>query len=173
MYDLDLFFSSPEKKSKKTQFQCYGIDLGTTNSTVAEIVWQPGGKPSCRILEIDQATQQGQYTSPLIPSVVAILPDDQVWVGEGAKRLRTRPQEAGLLFEKNLFYETKNDMGLRKTYYRAPEPFNHASKIAGHILRFLKDSAERDLERKLDDYERDNLYPLATQKIEIDLDDGV
>ena len=106
MYDLDLFFSSPEKKSKKTQFQCYGIDLGTTNSTVAEIVWRPGGKPSCRILEIDQATQQGQYTSPLIPSVVAILPDDQVWVGEGAKRLRTRPQEAGLLFEKNLYPAT-------------------------------------------------------------------
>jgi len=151
MYDLDLFFSYPEKKSKKTQFQCYGIDLGTTNSTVAEIVWRPGGKPSCRILEIDQATQQGQYTSPLIPSVVAILPDDQVWVGEGAKRLRIRPQEAGLLFEKNLFYETKNDMGLRKTYYRAPEPFNHTSKIAGHILRFLKDSAEKDLERKLDE----------------------
>jgi hypothetical protein len=96
-----------------------------------------------------------------------------VWVGEGAKRLRTRPQEAGLLFEKNLFYETKNDMGFRKSDYRAPEPFNHASKIAGHILRFLKDSAERDLERKLDDYERDTLYPLATQKIEIDLDDGV
>ena len=78
MYDLDLFLSYPEKKSKKNQFQCYGIDLGTTNSTVAEIVWRPGGKPSCRILEIDQATQQGQYTSPLIPSVVAILPDNKV-----------------------------------------------------------------------------------------------
>jgi hypothetical protein len=25
---------------------------------------------------------------------------------------------------------------------------------------------------ELDDYERDTLYPLATQKIEIDLDDG-
>ncbi len=62
------------------EFRCYGIDLGTTNSTVAEIVWQPGERPSCRILEIDQATQQGQYTGPLIPSVVAILPGDQVWV---------------------------------------------------------------------------------------------
>jgi molecular chaperone DnaK len=150
MNDLGLFFYPTEKKSKKTEFRCYGIDLGTTNSTLAETIWRQGEKPACRILEIDQATQQGQYTSPLIPSVVAILPDDQVWVGEGAKRLRTRPQEAGLLLEKNLFYETKNDIGLRKTYYRAPEPFNHASKIAGHILRFLKDSAERDLGRKLD-----------------------
>jgi len=78
MNDLDLFFSTPEKKNKKTECHCYGIELGTTNSTIAEIVWQPGGKPSCRILEIDQATQLGQYTSPLIPSVVAILPDDQV-----------------------------------------------------------------------------------------------
>jgi len=93
MNDLDLFSSSPEKKSKKTEFRCYGIDLGTTNSTVAEVVWQPGGEPSCRILEIEQDTHQGQYTSPLIPSVVSILPDNQVWVGEGAERLRTRPRE--------------------------------------------------------------------------------
>ena len=41
-----------------------------------------------------------------------------------------------------LFYETKNDMGLRKTYFRAPERFNHASKIAGFILSFLKGGAE-------------------------------
>ncbi len=135
MTDFTLFISSPEKKTRKTELQCYGIDLGTTNSTVAETIWRQGEKPACRILEINQVTQHGLYTSPLVPSVVAILPDDQVWVGEGAKRLRTRPQEAGLVFEKNLFYETKNDMGLRKTYYRAPEPFNHASKIAGHILR--------------------------------------
>jgi len=53
MNDLDLFFTTPEKKSQKTEFRCYGIDLGTTNSSVAEIVWQPGGKPSCRIVEID------------------------------------------------------------------------------------------------------------------------
>ena len=34
-------------------------------------------------------------------------------------------------------------MGIRKTYYRAPTHFNHASKIAGHILAFLKESAEK------------------------------
>jgi len=149
MNDLSPFILELEKKNRKAEFHCYGIDLGTTNSTVAETLWSQGKQPTCRILEIDQATQQGQYTSPLIPSVVAILPDDQVLVGEGAKRLRTRPQEVGLVFERNLFYATKNDMGLRKTYYRAPEAFNHASKIAGHILRFLRDSAEKDLGKKM------------------------
>ena len=34
-------------------------------------------------------------------------------------------------------------MGLKRTYYRAPEPFNHASKIAGYILAFLKEGAEK------------------------------
>jgi molecular chaperone DnaK len=118
-----------------------GIDLGTTNSTVAEVTWTPGEPPKCRTLELDQPTREGIYTSPLVPSVVTILADHQMWVGEGAKRLRTRPQETNLIPEVNLFYETKNDMGLRKSYFRATEPFNHASKIAGHILSFLKNAA--------------------------------
>jgi len=57
-------------------------------------------------------------------------------VGEGAKRLRANPHQANLLFERNLFYDTKNEMGLRKTYFRAPESFNHASKVAGIISLF-------------------------------------
>ncbi len=70
----------------------WGIDLGTTNSTVAEIVWNPSdpiGLPQCRCLEIEQITTDGVYTSPLVPSVVAILPSGEHWVGEGAKRLRS------------------------------------------------------------------------------------
>ena len=69
-------------------------------------------------------------TSSLVPSVVAVLDNEGPIIGEGAKRLRTRPQEANLCPERNLFYETKNDMGLRKTYHRASTSFNHASKIA-------------------------------------------
>jgi len=141
MNDLKLFFSSPEKKSNKTEAQHYGIDLGTTNSSVAEASWASGEKPVCRVLEIDQPLwPAGTMTSSLVPSVVAVLDNTGVMLGEGAKRLRTRPQEANLFPERNLFYETKNDMGLRKTYHRASESFNHASKIAGHILRFLKDA---------------------------------
>ena len=34
-------------------------------------------------------------------------------------------------------------MGLRKTYYRALETYNHAHKIAGHILQFIRTAAEQ------------------------------
>jgi molecular chaperone DnaK (HSP70) len=125
-----------------------GVDLGTTNSSAAEVRWIPGESPVCRPLEIEQPTREGMFISPLVPSVVAILPDNQVWVGEGPKRLRAFPKEADLHFERNLFYETKNEMGLRKTYFRAPEAFNHASKIAGHILSFLTSGAEKAENRK-------------------------
>lgn len=112
---------------------------------MTEIVWDPDSgvgagqsvPPALRTLEIEQPTREGVFTSPLIPSVVTILPDGRVWVGEGAKRLRAFPTEYGLSFEKNLFYDTKNEMGLRKTYFRAPEAFNHASKIAGKVLEFI------------------------------------
>jgi molecular chaperone DnaK (HSP70) len=166
---------------KPSKLRAIGIDLGTTNSAVSEIVWDEGSgllpaqsmgaapapgtgsgsglndapasgasagsdahvPPTIRVLEIEQPTREGSYTSPLVPSVVAILPDGRVWVGEGAKRLRAFPTEYGLSFEKNLFYDTKNEMGLRKTYYRAPEAFNHASKIAGKVLQFIAGQAAK------------------------------
>ena len=126
-----------QKNFENRKLRAIGIDLGTTNSAVAEIVWDPAvgdmdrshvsGEQvrvpglQIRTLEIEQPTREGVYTSPLVPSVVVVLPDGTVWVGEGAKRLRAFPTEYGLSFEKNLFYDTKNEMGLRKTYYRAPE----------------------------------------------------
>lgn len=125
----------------------WGIDLGTTNSTAAEIVWSPDMEsdalPECRCLEIEQPTRDGVFTSPIVPSVLALLPNGSHWVGEGAKRMRTRPQDAALAIERSLFFDTKNEMGLRKTYYRAPEKYNHASKIAGLILEFMREDAER------------------------------
>jgi molecular chaperone DnaK len=74
-----------------------GIDLGTTNSTVAEIRWEPGDAdaPQVRCLEVLQPTRQGPHIGELVPSVVA-LHDGQVWVGEGAKDLRTRVKEYDL-----------------------------------------------------------------------------
>jgi len=166
---------------KSGRIRAIGIDLGTTNSAAAEIVWDEGSgllsaqstgvapapgtgsgsgpndapasgasagsdvhvPPVLRVLEIEQPTREGSFTSPLVPSVVVILPDGRVWVGEGAKRLRAFPTEYGLSFEKNLFYDTKNEMGLRKTYYRAPAAFNHASKIAGKVLQFIAGQAAK------------------------------
>ncbi|MCX7916497.1 MAG: hypothetical protein N3A53_09390, partial [Verrucomicrobiae bacterium] len=51
-----------------------GIDLGTTNSTVAELVWSRGQTQplSARCLEIEQPTDTGPYTHVLVPSVVAL-----------------------------------------------------------------------------------------------------
>lgn len=59
-----------------------GIDLGTTNSTVAEVTLKLNEPPKCRTIEIDQPTREGLFTSTLISSVVAILPDKKVWIGE-------------------------------------------------------------------------------------------
>src|SRR5437773_2441538 len=74
-----------------------GIDLGTTNSVAAEIVWSPGqqGRPRARCLEIDQETREGVYTNVLLPSVIALL-DGKEFVGEGARRLRNRSSQVRL-----------------------------------------------------------------------------
>lgn len=94
-----------------------GIDLGTTNSTAAEIAWRPDhGAPSpARCLEVEQPTAEGTYIHVLVPSMVAIH-GGQVVVGEGAKRLRSRAAELGLSRNLNLFYDCKNDIGIEKTW---------------------------------------------------------
>ncbi|MBF0231990.1 MAG: Hsp70 family protein [Desulfamplus sp.] len=142
MGEIERFINLPAENTTR-QVRVLGIDLGTTNSTVSEVVWEPGKTPVCKELEIEQPTQMGEYTSPLVPSILVILKDNEIWVGEGAKRLRAFTQKNNLLFEKNLFYETKNDMGLQKSYLHAPDQLNHAYKIAGQILSFLKSGAEK------------------------------
>ena len=64
-----------------------GIDLGTTNSTIAEIVWEPGREsaPAVRCLDIDQETTEGHYTHLLVASIVAVH-NGKVFVGDGATR---------------------------------------------------------------------------------------
>jgi molecular chaperone DnaK (HSP70) len=119
-----------------------GIDLGTTNSTAAEISWHPNhGAPSpARCLEVEQPTAEGTYIHALVPSVVAIH-GGQVVVGEGAKRLRARAAELGLSRNLNLFYECKNDIGIEKTYHRAPTGFRSAAEIGGKVIKFFYEAA--------------------------------
>lgn len=121
-----------------------GIDLGTTNSVIAEIIWHQDRDPkiSLRCLEVDQETISGIYTHMLVPSAVAIYKGKE-WVGEGAKRLHTRAPEFGLELYKNLFLECKNDMGIRRTYHKAPPGYQSAKEISSKILRFLKNAAEQ------------------------------
>lgn len=115
-----------------------GIDLGTTNSTVAEIIWDPesGEQPVARCLTIPQKTGSGQYSHHLVPSVVANA-DGECLVGEGAKRM-IGPSRS---LYRDIFYDCKNDMGLRRTYHRASEGYRSAKEIAGMVLGFLRDAA--------------------------------
>lgn len=137
---LDALNGLPMKRPSEP-LRVIGIDLGTTNSTVCEIAWEAGeekpGPPRC--LNIDQATTQGRYSHVLVPSVVA-LHGGETWVGEGAKRLRA-VQGAGLEEYKSWFAETKNDMGVRRTYHRAPAEFRSARAVAAEILKFLHQAA--------------------------------
>ena len=128
---------------RDTPLRVVGIDLGTTNSTIAEVRWEPGGAVKVRCVEVDQATLEGTYTHVLFPSVVAIH-GDRVWVGEGAKRLRSRAPELGLEQNRNLFFECKNDMGIAKTYHRAPEGFRSAPEIGARVVAALRSAALAD-----------------------------
>ena len=124
-----------------------GIDLGTTNSTVAQVRLplpeNSSAELACECVPLEQVTQMGPFIGALVPSVVAIDKAGKVWIGEGAKRMRAEPQKHGLSLEKSLFYETKNDMGLQKRYHRAAEDLDHARKIAGHLLKFLMNGARQ------------------------------
>jgi molecular chaperone DnaK len=121
-----------------------GIDLGTTNSTVAELCFEPDSKElaAVRCLSVNQETTQGRYWHVLVPSVVAIYQDRKL-VGEGAKRLRSNPS-ANLEEYRSLFAECKNDMGLKRTYHRARVGFKSAKAIASHVLEFLFEAARAD-----------------------------
>ena len=142
MNEVKIFTADVEAKRRSANVCAYGIDLGTTNSCVARASWQPGGKPICDVVNINQSLwPEGAVESPLVPSVIALAGVEDKLVGAGAKKLRARPQDANLMPERDLFYETKNDIGLRKTYHRADEAYGSAAKIAGHLLRYLKESA--------------------------------
>ena len=123
-------------------FQAIGIDLGTTNSAVAKVAMEAGSvvPPEATCLEVVQPTEAGDSTHILVPSFVA-LSGGKEWVGEGAKQLRTLSSERGLERNKNLFHDCKNDMGLLRTYHRAPDGYRSAAEIAGRVLRFLHDTA--------------------------------
>ena len=118
-----------------------GIDLGTTNSTVSEILWDPTAPDDifARCVDLEQETLQGNYSHVLVPSVVAIH-GQRVIVGEGAKRLRGQT----LRKDQGIFYECKNDIGLGRTYHRAPEGLRSAVEISGKVLQFLSDAALRE-----------------------------
>jgi molecular chaperone DnaK len=146
MNALELIAPAKEtiKKIKKP-IRVIGIDLGTTNSTVSEIVYDPASKSdiSVRCIAVEQPTGNRSHWNPLVPSIVAIH-DGQEIVGEGARLLRSKSREAGLIEESSLFASVKNHMGLRRTYNMAPAGYRSAAEVSGRILSFLKGAAMKD-----------------------------
>lgn len=129
-------------------FRVIGIDLGTTNSTVAEINIDSSEQLNLNVkcLEIEQETDDtGSYVNVIVLSFVSIY-KGKIFVGEGAKRLCAKAPEYGLTPYKNLFYECKNDMGILKTYHKAPQGFRSASEISSKILDFLYKAASSQSE---------------------------
>ncbi len=106
---------------------------------------QPGKSslPDARCIEVEQETQRGLYTHTLVPSIVAFH-EGKWYVGEGARELHPRLKEFGLVRNKDIFWDCKNDIGVRGTYRKAPEGFRSASDIGGHVLKSLMDAALTD-----------------------------
>ncbi|MBP7623353.1 MAG: Hsp70 family protein [Xanthomonadales bacterium] len=107
-----------------------GIDLGTTKSCIA-VARFDAGDIVCECQTIDEPGQpEGQIA---VPSVVAVK-DGEAIVGHAAKRLA---RTSKFFQHRGSFSETKNEIGLRHTYARAPEGFQSATEIATHLVRHL------------------------------------
>ena len=57
------------------------------------------------------------------------------------KRYRARAAEMRLDRGRTLFFDCKNDMGLKRTYHRAPEGFRSAPEIGARVLAALARAA--------------------------------
>ena len=127
----------------------FGIDLGTTNSTVAEVVFDPrqSEQLSCQCLPLEQTTENRSHWNPIVPSCV-VLHDGKEWIGEGAKRLMEQISENGLIPQTNLFHNCKNDMGIQRTYAAAPSGYRNASDISSRLLSFLYSAAQKQNRQK-------------------------
>jgi hypothetical protein len=111
-----------------------GIDLGTTKTCVAVAAYDPRSRRlRCECLPFEQP--DGTMRAA-VPSAVAIEGARTLF---GADALAKRGQR-GFPAESKLFYETKNDIGLRYTYARAPDGFQTATEVATHFLSYLRDA---------------------------------
>jgi len=121
--------------------QVLGIDLGTTNSAVAECASTGPDHPLPRAecIEVVQETPSGTHISALVPSVVA-LHERRVHVGEGARQLRFTVADR-IRKNRHLFFECKNEIGTAMTYPNAPVGFRSPQEIASRVLSVLYDAA--------------------------------
>ena len=125
-----------------------GIDLGTTNSSVAIVdglaVLEGDLDGAVQVLPVRQETEEGTVTSPFLASVVAEVGPGEWWVGRGAREARSR----GLLRGRQVFYSTKSEMGLgREPFYAfaSSREYDSPWKVAGRILAELRAAVEAEV----------------------------
>ncbi len=119
----------------------WGIDLGTTNSTLCRTTLAAGSTVPTdpEVVGLRQPTQAGTFIGTLVPSMVA-LHQGQEFVGEGAKNLRalTAAPPGGMARNVNLFHDCKNEIGTSRTYPNAPAGYRGPAEIAAKILGFMR-----------------------------------
>ena len=125
-----------------------GIDLGTTNSSVAIVdalaLLEGDTDGAVQVLPVRQETEDGTVTSPFLASVVAEVGPGEWWVGRGAREARSR----GLLRGRQVFYSTKSEMGLgREPFYpfASSREYDSPWKVAGRILAELREAVEAEV----------------------------
>ena len=133
---MELKFSSHD-----AALVAWGIDLGTTNSTLCQATLDAGAHTSSEpeVVELRQRTPAGEYISTLLPSMVAVK-EAQEFIGEGAKNLRAlmADPQSGLSRNVNLFYDCKNEIGTSRTYPNAPEGLRSPTEVAAKVLGFIR-----------------------------------
>jgi len=128
-------------KTTSLQINAYGIDLGTTNSTLAQVLVdaQATDWPLAQAIEIEQPTPAGSLISAVVPSMVAVR-EGRVWVGEGARDIRVMaadPRKKVVRY-RSLFYETKNEIGTSRSY-AGDDGIASPIDVAARVLRFIKE----------------------------------
>ena len=116
-----------------------GIDLGTTKSCLAVANYDAETDTlTCACLPFPEPGLPGQPIA--VPSIVAVH-DGELAIGHAARRMVGRK---GYTPERNVFRESKNDIGLRYTYWKAPDGFRSATEIASHLIGHLASNEHLD-----------------------------
>jgi molecular chaperone DnaK len=142
------------KPVSKDPVRVIGIDLGTTITMVTEVNWDPSSDepPVVETVKIPQHLDQGgDFEQDLIPSVVAVKETssgEEVLVGEGARRLKT--VHSRFRRNKNIWWESKNEIGTRRLWPASPEGFKTPRDIASKILGFIYNDVENQDDRPVD-----------------------
>jgi len=119
----------------------WGIDLGTTNSTLCRATLPAGVTTPTEpeVVELRQPTPAGELIGTLLPSMVALF-QGREFVGQGAKDMRALMAEPAKGISRNvsLFHDCKNEIGTSRTYPNAPEGYRSPTDIAARILGYLR-----------------------------------